>query len=338
MATYKEVHGTNIQVLSSDPSVTTNGQIWYNSTAGALKGFANKVNGSWATGGAMNTARTGLGSANAGTQTAALGFGANTYGNPGITESYNGSTWTETGDLNNKREALAGAGTQTAAIAVGGYYDANEDYTEKFNGSSWTEVGDINTARRYLCGAGATNTASLVFGGYVGGHPPSNPKAQVLTESWDGSSWTEVGDLNTAVSSAGGCGTQTAAITVGGNLSPGITNKTELWNGTGWTEVNNLNTTRYNDPTAGTTTAAICMGGYDPATDGGAGVGTTETWNGTSWTTGATMTTGRYGGGGAGTTASSIVFAGYVTGSGTVGNTEEYTGPEGQVTETFSTE
>ena len=106
MATYKEVHGTNIQVLSSDPSVTTNGQIWYNSTSGTLKGFANKVNGSWVSGGSMNTARTSLGSANAGTQTAALGFGANTYGNPGITESYNGSTWTETGDLNNKREAF----------------------------------------------------------------------------------------------------------------------------------------------------------------------------------------------------------------------------------------
>ena len=106
MATYKEVHGTNIQVLSSDPSVTTNGQIWYNSTSGTLKGFANKVNGSWVSGGSMNTARTSLGSANAGTQTAALGFGANTYGNPGITESYNGSTWTDTGDLNNKKELI----------------------------------------------------------------------------------------------------------------------------------------------------------------------------------------------------------------------------------------
>tara|TARA_R100001082_G_scaffold81721_1_gene48648 strand:+ start:3836 stop:4831 length:996 start_codon:yes stop_codon:yes gene_type:complete len=331
MATYKEVHGTNIQVLSSDPSVTTNGQIWYNSTSGTLKGFANKVNGSWVTGGAMNTARTSLGSANAGTQTAALGFGANTYGNPGITESYNGSTWTETGDLNNKREALAGAGTQTAALAVGGYYDANEDYTEKFNGSSWTEVGDLNTARRYLMAGGATNTASLAFGGYVGGHPPSNPKAQVLTESWDGSSWTEVGDLNTAVSGAGGCGTQTASIQCGGNVSPGIVDKTELWNGTGWTEVNNLNTARYYNPTAGTTTAAICMGGSEPPFSAA-----TEIWNGTSWTTGGSMSTARYGGGGAGTTASSIVFAGYTTTA--VGVTEEYTGPEGQVTETFSTE
>jgi len=328
MATYKEIKGTTIESLSSDPSNPIDGQIWYNSATGELKGYVNVSSGSWATGNDMNTARTSLGSANAGTQTAALGFGANTYGNPGITESYNGTNWTEVNDLSNKREALAGAGTQTSALAVGGYYDANEDYTEQWNGSNWTEVGDLNTARRYLMASGATNTASLAFGGYVGGHPPSNPKAQVLTESWGGSNWTEVNDLNTAVSGGGGCGTQTAAIQCGGNVSPGIVNKTELWNGTNWTEVNNLNTTRYYNPTAGITTAAICMGGSEPPF-----TGATETFNGTNWTTDTSMTTARYGGGAAGSTTAGLVFAGYTTTA--LATTEEYTGPY-EETRTFT--
>ena len=98
-----------------------------------------------------------------------------------------------------------------------------------------------------------------------------------------------------------------------------------------WRTANALNTARYYNPTAGTTTAAICMGGSEPPF-----TTATEIWNGTSWTTGGSMSTARYGGGGAGTTASSIVFAGYTTTA--VADTEEYTGPEGQVTETFSTE
>ena len=40
MATYKEIHGTNIEVVSSDPSNPVNGQVWYNSTDQKLKGNA----------------------------------------------------------------------------------------------------------------------------------------------------------------------------------------------------------------------------------------------------------------------------------------------------------
>ena len=47
---------------------------------------------------------------------------------------------------------------------------------------------------------------------------------RALCEKWDGSSWTEVGDLNTARAyQQGGCGTNTAALCIGGN-SPQIDN------------------------------------------------------------------------------------------------------------------
>jgi hypothetical protein len=37
-----------------------------------------------------------------------------------------------------------------------------------------------------------------------------------LTEIWNGTSWTEVNDLNTARDELGGCGTTTAALAIGG--------------------------------------------------------------------------------------------------------------------------
>ena len=37
MAEYKQLHGTNIETVSSDPSNPVNGQVWYNSTSQALK-------------------------------------------------------------------------------------------------------------------------------------------------------------------------------------------------------------------------------------------------------------------------------------------------------------
>jgi len=37
-----------------------------------------------------------------------------------ITESYNGTSWTEVGDMNTVRYGVGGAGTQTAALAFAG--------------------------------------------------------------------------------------------------------------------------------------------------------------------------------------------------------------------------
>jgi hypothetical protein len=55
--------------------------------------------------------------------------------------------------------------------------------------------------------SGTTNTAALVFGG--------GPPAPGATESWDGTSWTEVADLATARSSAFSAGTSTTALAAG---------------------------------------------------------------------------------------------------------------------------
>jgi hypothetical protein len=51
-------------------------------------------------------------------------------------------------------------------------------------------AASLNTGRSQVTGAG-TQTAALAFGGYTTAHVGN-------TEQWDGSSWSEVNDLNTA--------------------------------------------------------------------------------------------------------------------------------------------
>ena len=51
---------------------------------------------------------------------------------------------------------------------------------------------------------------------------------QAICETWDGTSWTEVADLNTGRHEGGGCGTYAAGLVVGGVA---ITTATEEWTG-----------------------------------------------------------------------------------------------------------
>jgi hypothetical protein len=148
MATYKEIRGTQIEAVATDPSNPVEGQVWYNTTSNVLKGQAATTSGSWSSGGNMNTARGYVGGT--GIQTAALSAGGMTYP-PGTVqdnvEQYNGSAWTEVGDLNTARWQLAAGGTYTSAIGFGGAtgFPAGSAVAnaETWNGSSWTEVGLI---------------------------------------------------------------------------------------------------------------------------------------------------------------------------------------------------
>ena len=134
MTTFKEIRGTTIEVVSSDPSNPELGQIWYNSSSGTLKGY--KSINTWSSGGNLNTGRSGL--AGAGTQTAALGFGGDVPPRTGATELWNGTSWTSSPiGLNTVRACLgSGAGTQTSALCNGGNTGAptSSTATEEFTG------------------------------------------------------------------------------------------------------------------------------------------------------------------------------------------------------------
>ena len=71
-------------------------------------------------------------------------------------------------------------------------------------------------------GSGTTPSA-LAFAGLVGA------SYKTLTESWNGTSWTEQNDMSTARFHAGDGGSAVAAIAYGGSIPGNMTNVTEEW-------------------------------------------------------------------------------------------------------------
>ena len=147
-------------------------------------------------------------------------------------------------------------------------------------------MNDLNTGRESIRGAG-TQPSTIAAGG---GSP------NVLTETWNGTNWTEVNDLNTGRASGSVSGADSTAVIYIGSGSPGA--NTESWNGTNWTEVNDLNTARSSTASGGPYTSALCFGG-SPVPGGNGAL--TEAWNGTNWTEDGDLNTARDSGGGAGT-------------------------------------
>ena len=120
------------------------------------------------------------------------------------------------------------------------FYDStNLDFKYKFpnvtSTGAWRTGNSMNEARTQLSGAG-TQTQAIAIAGYN----DSNSNT-AKTELYDGISWTEVNDVNTARRDGAANGTYTSALTYGGNNEA---TETESWNGTNWTEVNNLKTAR----------------------------------------------------------------------------------------------
>ena len=62
MSTYKELYGFRVEVVSSNPSNPLEGEVWYNSTLGQLKGYVAGPS-TWTSGGARPTATIGLAAA-----------------------------------------------------------------------------------------------------------------------------------------------------------------------------------------------------------------------------------------------------------------------------------
>ena len=132
MTTYKGINGYAVQSVATDPSPSDEGQVWYNNASYAFKYSTLSTAGVWASGGNLNTARSGM--AGAGTQTAALGAGGYIGPSTNATELYNGTSWTTnpTG-LATARRYLMGCGTQAASLAIGGTVPPAGTSTEEWN-------------------------------------------------------------------------------------------------------------------------------------------------------------------------------------------------------------
>tara|TARA_B100000963_G_scaffold256845_1_gene225319 strand:+ start:187 stop:1977 length:1791 start_codon:yes stop_codon:yes gene_type:complete len=306
-----------------------------NTAALAITGHPNRsINESW-NGSAwteLNDTNTGRqAAAGAGTTTEGLVFG----GAPAIanTEFWNGSSWTEVADLATGRQKLAGNGTSVAGLASGGTSPttaATEEFTQSSSpvlvegmiflsggttlkgfgraagipAATWASGGNLNEGRGNA-GSSGTQTATLFFGG----EPPGGAQS-ALTEQYDGSSWTEVADLNVARGQQffSNQGTQTAALSATGVP---LQTSVESWNGSSWTETTDLNTARRNGASLGTQGAMLGTGGYNPPSYRTL----TEIWDGSSWTeTGDCPDAKFVCRGGGGTTTAGIIAGNYPNG------------------------
>jgi hypothetical protein len=108
----------------------------------------------------------------------------------------------------------------------------------------------------------------------MGGNDPTGAGSNLsLTEQWNGTSWTEVNDLNTGKNALAASSNQSSSaetLVFGGETagSPVVAN-TEYWNGTSWTEVNDLATaTAYGSGAGTNANAALAFGGQAPAVTG----------------------------------------------------------------------
>ena len=337
MATYKTIRGLRVKYLSADPAGAEDGQVWYNSTTGKLRIDGIALAASWASGGNLGTARQRAGSLGT-SQTSAMSFGGVAAPPNGTiraeSETYNGTAWSEGGNLPTGKFNISGFGTEAAGVAMDGRSGHNDPFlktTEEYNGSAWTAVNASNTTAGIRSTSG-TLTAGLAAGGFT---PPSAAPAEHVNnaEEYNGTNWSNVTVMPQYQAYNCQCGTQTATLNGGGNAGPnGPTvnaNAISLdYDGTNWTAGPNANLDSSNKYTAynggtGTQTSALFLGGE--------GV-TTARFNGTSFSLDASVPTarGETNSAGSAPSNSALVYAGYPVPSS--GNTTiEYTAASTQI-------
>ena len=329
---------------TSTANIATGG---INSAGTAVVAIAELWDGSaWTETSDLNTARSqGAGS---GIYTNALVFGG-TVPNGAKTELFDGSSWTELADLSTARIMGGGspAGTSETALYMGGATPTGVANTEEWSApavfnkqvegqlfynstanafketildipnAAWSSGGNLNTGRGGSFGYGTEGTTMGVVAGIgAGSHPDGNGNSSAH-EQYNGTSWTEVNEMNNPRSDGSASGPFTSSIMIAGfddyaYYSSPYAVDCETWDGTSFTEVANLNTGRGYVGSSGTSsTSALVSSGYTspPAT----GYANTEIFDGSAWTEVADLNTSRPGAAGsAGAPVTDTVFFGGV--------------------------
>jgi len=149
------------------------------------------------------------------------------------------------------------------------------------------------------------------------------------SETYDGTTWSEVNNLNTARDKAGAAGTQAAAVVYGGFISPpaGSTDATEEYDSTSWSTVPGVLSQDLSQMAAfGTQTAAVSAGGYNYSASPPKHRAITEEYNGSTWTANPSpsgdLPAAKSDNSGAGTQTAGLSIGG----APTLSTTEEYDG------------
>ena len=288
MATYKENHGNNIPIVSSDPSNPIVGEVWYNTATNILKGQV-QLTAAFSSGG--DVPQTVQGGGGGGTKTAGWIAGGLQY--PGDTKNktwtYDGSTWTAGNNIPANYFIGGSTGPDSAGLlfdGIGSYGPGTATY--HWDGTNWTAGGALPAigpgGNSYTSGAG-TQTAGLCIGGI--GDPPPARVTRVL--DYDGSAWTSGNSTPLTTAGTAADGPNAAAWIAGGDGGPGMSGKSFTYDSSSWTASGDLNAACPQGVQGngwGSTTDAIMAGGASPTTS-------SQTYDGTSWASGASMSTAR---------------------------------------------
>ena len=234
----------------------------------------------------INTART-LGTHSGNSGSSVLCGGVSPPGPSGATERWDGTSWTTSPATLASSGLGSGAGsmsnpagnTSGLSAALRGppssYPTNTEEYAVSINTvtpAAFSSGNNQNLNSYNRSGWGTQNAAWLAGGTY--------PSSKNESEEYDGTTWTEGNNLNTARGSAAVGGPQTAAIFSTGSR---LTNM-EYYDGTSWTNQTASPQARSAAAGGGTQSSFVQAGGsvagapYYPISSTG------EEWNGSSWT------------------------------------------------------
>ena len=293
MATYFDIFGQQVQYLSSDPSPSTEGQVWFNSATSVAKvvGFDT---GSWSSGGVLPTAL--YGNSGSGTVSAGFSIAGGTGPVPSYisaTNNYNGTAWSGAPALPFSYSLGGAAGPQSASIAGGG--DGNAPGAmATYDGSSWSAITAAGTNIYQMKFVGDSSNA---FG------CQAYPTASGYT--WNRSSWTTSPAAPVHAYNTSAVGDYNDASFLGGyDIPPGTaTTQHANWNGSSWTTRTVVPVGKGNGGTGANLAPTSDFWLQADKT-------TTVTWDGSSWATVGSMSSGRANGASSGTGSTSGFIAG----------------------------
>jgi len=320
MATYKEIKGLTVQNLSADPTLNagTEGQVWFNSTAGKLKSLV--AISAWSSATNCITARrlrTGFGTQDAGTMAFGYGPGAGVFN----AEEFNGSAWSTGGTsptpLTANDEGSDQVGTSgSSGLSAGGYRNSpagNVSNTNEYDGTSWSGGGALPAVRAGGIGGFGSVAAGVVVGGRVA------PIQVAITDEYASSTWTNVNDLNTARKEIAGCGPQSAGLAVGGGTPSTSTANVEEYDATSWAAGADLPSVDQKMGAVGNSGDCLAYGGApSPST----ATTDSQTYDGSAWTAGPSLATATYTAGHFGTVSAAVYSSGQIAGGGYVNGTQ----------------
>jgi len=185
---------------------------------------------------------------------------------------------------------------------------------------TWSSANACNTSRRYFQGCGS-QTNGIMAGGFS---PGASPPMFTQTEEFDGTNFTNGGNIGTGTYAATMFGPGTATVFAGGGDNSVFLTTTQHYDGSSWSSPgNNLPNGRNQAGGCGTQAAGVLFGGNAPS----ANMTATLEYNGTWSAVPGTLNVGRrsLNGTGTGTQGDCIGASGYGA-SGYTTSSETYNG------------